>query len=170
MKMRHGEALRILGLDGKATFEAIKLAYRKACSKYHPDRNAAGLEMMKVINCAWQSLSDYVEGSIKDDASGSEHINLDELSEEMNSALNAIIHLGLTIEICGTWIWVSGDTRPHKEALKAAGYFWASKKLMWHWRPAGSKSFSRGKYSMDEIRAHHGSVGVKGQAYVRIGG
>lgn len=163
MKLSHKDALSILGLTHKATFADVKLAYRKACSHYHPDRNPAGLEMMKLINAAWSALSDYVEGSVKDDSA--ESINL---GEEMNAALNAIIHLGLTIEICGSWIWVSGDTREHKELLKASGYRWAPKKLMWHWRPAESKSWSRGKYTIDEIRLRHGSVNVKPKSFNRI--
>lgn len=162
MKINHREALRVFGLTGSATFEEIKLAYRKACSHYHPDRNAAGLEMMKIVNAAWQSLSDYVAGSVTDLG---DDLNL---GDELNAALNAIIGLGLTIEICGSWIWVSGDTRPHREALKAASYKWAPKKMMWHYSPSGKKTWSRGNWDMDKIRATHGSVTVKGQQYARL--
>lgn len=163
MKLSHKDALNILGLGAKVEFEAIKAAYQAACSKYHPDRNPAGLEMMKLVNAAWAALSDYKADMSAVDSD--EELNL---GEEMNAALNAVIGLGLDIEICGSWIWVSGDTKPHKEALKAAGYHWAPKKLMWHWRPEGSKSWSRGKYSMDEVRARHGSVTVKSKEWKRV--
>jgi len=122
MKMNSKDALHILGLTSDATTEVIKAAYRKACATYHPDRNPAGLEMMKLVNCAYESLSHYVPTESID----GENTNY---GEEMNTALNAIIHLGLTIEICGSWIWVSGDTRPHKDTLKNAGFKWASKKI-----------------------------------------
>lgn len=158
MKMNHAQALKILGLNGSASFDDIKAAYRRACSQYHPDRNPAGLEMMKLINNAYQSLSDYVQGSVKDEP----QFEAESLSDELNAALNAIIHLGLTIEICGSWIWVSGDTRPHKEILKSAGYRWAPKKLMWSFC-GGERTSSRGKFSMDDIRNRHGSVHVKEQ-------
>jgi hypothetical protein len=26
------------------------------------------------------------------------------------------------IEICGLWVWVGGETKKHKDTLKAAGY------------------------------------------------
>lgn len=165
MNINKIDALKVFGLDGKASFEDIKKAYRKACSQYHPDRNPAGLEMMKVINCAWQSLSDYVEGSVYFDSAQDDELNL---SEEMSAALNAIIHLGLEIEICGTWIWVSGNTREHKEVLKAAGYRWAPKKCLWMWKPEGQKSKGRGKFSMDEIRLSHGSQTVKSKSFLRL--
>ena len=88
--------------------------------------------MMKLINAAYQALSDYVasdtyENDDTDDIS---------LGDELNAALNAIIGLGLEIEICGSWIWVGGDTRPHKDVLKLAGYKWAPVKKLWHFRPS----------------------------------
>lgn len=164
MKMRPVEALKVLGLQGTATYEEIKLAYRKMSSKYHPDRNPAGLEMMKLVNAAFNALTDYVAGSVQDEQEASP----DDYSDELNTALNAIIDLGLTIEICGCWVWVSGDTRPHREVLKASGYRWAPKKLMWSFAPSESKSTSRGKFTMDDIRARHGSATVKSKSFVRI--
>ena len=165
MKLSHKDALNILALQRGVSYEDIKLAYRKACSTYHPDRNAAGLEMMKLINAAYQALSDYVasdtyENDDTDDIS---------LGDELNAALNAIIGLGLEIEICGSWIWVGGDTRPHKDVLKLAGYKWAPVKKLWHFRPSDSKkSFSRGKFSMDDIRVKHGSQAIKNKERARI--
>ncbi len=44
----------------------------------------------------------------------------------------------------------------------------ASKKCMWHFRPSEYKSFSRGKYSIDQIRERHGSVTVRGKQQHQI--
>lgn len=165
MKMRHSEGLRVLGLKSGVSFDEIKQAYRVLSSKYHPDRNPAGLEMMKLINAAYQSLSDYVASDEVEDCVSDDELNL---TEEMNAALNAIIHLGLTIEVCGVWIWVGGDTKPHKDILKESGYRWAPKKCLWMWKPAESKSRGRGKFSMDEIRSAHGSQSVKSKSYARL--
>ena len=169
MKMTPKDALKILGLSTAASFEQIKLAYRKACATYHPDRNPAGLEMMKMVNCAYNALTDYTPTSEAEaNANASETSDTSNYGEELNAALNAIINLGLEIEICGSWLWVSGDTKPHKEILKSAGFKWASKKMMWNFRPAEWKSFSRGKYSMDEIRSAHGSVKIKPNQHRKI--
>jgi len=163
MKLSHRDALKILELGLDVSFEDIKLAYRKASAKYHPDRNPAGLEMMKLVNNAYQALSDYVAGSVGVETGG-EDVSL---GDELNAALNAVIDLGLTIEICGSWIWVSGDTRPHKEILKEANYRWAPKKLMWSFC-GGERTSSRGKMSMDDIRNRHGSQTVKNKERARI--
>jgi len=164
MKMNHREALKVMGLKESAEFADIKAMYRHLSSKYHPDRNPAGLEMMKLINNAYQSLSDYQPTMNVNDCIDDEEIAL---SEELNNALNAVINLGLTIEICGSWIWVSGDTKPHKDILKEAGYKWAPKKLMWSFC-GGKRSSSRGKFSMDDIRSKHGSTNIKSKTWARL--
>jgi len=117
-----------------------------------------------MINLAWAALQDFEAGSIKTD----DGFDAGAYGDELNAALNAIIGLGLDIEICGSWIWVSGDTRPHRETLKGAGFKWAPKKMMWKFRPAGWKSRSKGQYSIDQIREKHGSVSIRSKTYQRI--
>lgn len=160
--MKTNEALGVLGCIKTSTIEDIKGAYRRACKMYHPDRNPAGLEMMKLINCAYEALKDYEPSEIEDDVE--DGLNL---AEHINDALNAVIGLGLNIEVCGTWIWVSGDTRTHKEVLKEAGFKWAPKKMMWYFAGTKTKG-SRGKWDMDKIRESHGSVNIKNKYYDRL--
>lgn len=148
--MHINDALKVLGITGEYNPEIVKTAYRKACSIYHPDRNPAGLEMMKLVNQAYEALKE-AHGEAKETEGTQTY------GEDINNALNAIMGLGLDIEICGAWIWLHGDTRPHKDTIKAAGFMWAPKKKLWYFRPADYKSRGRGKFSMDEIRASHGS-------------
>lgn len=161
--MRTIDALNILNLDVYATTQEIKKAYKKACIKFHPDRNPAGLEMMKVVNAAFEALQDYEAGS----AEGSADF---EYSELLNDALNVAVNLsGVDVEICGNWVWLQGNTKEHKEALKAAGFKWSKNKVAWYFRPAKYKSFNRGRnWSLDEIRATHGSTSPKVKQNARI--
>ena len=53
-----------------------------------------------------------------------------------------------------------GNTKPHKEAIKAAGYWWAKKKKAWYFRPPDYKSRNKGDWDMDKIRTKYGSVSV----------
>ena len=108
--------------------------------------------MMKLINNAFEELKDY-SGTIPDYETQDT-----EYPEALNTALNAINGLaGLDIEICGAWVWVSGNTKVHKETLKAVGFKYASKKKSWYFRPDDWTSRSRGNYSIDEIRGKYGS-------------
>ena len=55
--MNKYDALNILGIFANSvTQEEIKQAYRKAAQQYHPDRNPASFEMMKLVNSAYESL------------------------------------------------------------------------------------------------------------------
>ena len=158
--MNQYDAAKILGLSGELTPELIKVAYRRASMKYHPDRNAAGLEMMKLVNQAFDVLKDF-SGDVKEQQA--------DYGDLLNEALNAIINIHtLSIEICGAWVWVSGDTRSHKDTLKEAGYKWASKKKLWYYRPEGFRSSSRGSLNIDEIRTKYGSTTPTGSGYSQL--
>ena len=151
------DAAKLLNLIGTVTPKQIKKAYRIAAQRYHPDKNPAGAEMMKMINAAYDALKDF-SGEIPNNQSAEQQGNEENYTEAVSEALNKIIHLdGLEIEICGAWVWVAGETRKHKEALKEALFKYASKKKRWYFRPSDWQSRSRGSLSMDEIRGKYGS-------------
>ena len=100
-----------------------------------------------------------------------ENLNPNEFNEAWSNVnlfrdkLNAIINVpGIEIEIVGLWIWVTGQTKFVKELLKEAGFFLASKKLAWYWRPE-SAAGGRGVLSLDEVRAKYGSTKVNGDNF-----
>lgn len=153
--MNFQDALKVFGFAaGYVGANEIKQAYRKAAQKYHPDRNPVGLEMMQLINAAYDVLRN-IENGIEAIVDSKDYGNL------VSTALNAIRGLGLTIEICGAWVWISGNTKPHKEALKTAGFVWAPKKMQWYFRPEDYKSRNHKTWSMDEIRKRYGSDLIK---------
>lgn len=163
--MKIEDAAKILGLDGELTKDIIKKAYRVASSKYHPDKGGS-VEMMQAVNQAYEVLKDY-EGVVE---SGDV-----DYGQALNDAINKIINLdGITIEVCGAWVWVSGNTKPYAGVLGrkdgGAGFFYASKKKAWYFRPEDWKSASRGSWSLDDIRDKHGSDEVKTRQSVKLKG
>lgn len=65
---------------------------------------------------------------------------------------------GLVLEVCGTWLWASGNTKEHKEVLKSLGFHYASKKQMWYWK-SPTEQRKRGRtIPMQAIRDTYGSV------------
>jgi len=149
------DAANILNISGLVTKQEIKLAYKRAAKQFHPDKNPAGLEMMKMVNAAWDVLKDF-EGDIGEqgvkDTSGHSY------PEAVNEALQTIIDLvGIDIEICGAWVWVSGDTYQHKTILSEAQFRYAGKKKRWYFRPEDWQSSSRGTFTMTDIRDKYGS-------------
>ncbi|TAK64866.1 J domain-containing protein [Methylobacter sp.] len=142
------EALSILGLSAFADQEAIKTAYRKACIKYRPNKNQAGPEMMKAINAAHLFLKEIAYNGV--DHPVQEEVNSD-FGDMLNDAINAVISLdGVTIIIRGAGAWLSGNTKEHKEAIKAAGYRWDNKKAAWYFRLTDHKSSNKGECDMEK--------------------
>lgn len=74
---------------------------------------------------------------------------------------------GISIEVCGAWVWVTGDTKDHKDTLKAAGYWWAPKKTAWYFRPPDHKSRNKGEWDLDKIRDTYGSTSVNHEVQPR---
>ena len=139
--MNINEALNVLNLKGTVSKEELAKAYKRMAIKYHPDKNPSGVEMMKIINNAYE----FLKG-----------LNQEEVISEI------LKMQGVEIEICGNWIWLSGNTKEHKEKIKSLGCFWASQKKKWYYRPAEHKSFKRSKaWNMETIREKYGSSFVK---------
>ena len=149
------KALEILKINSKATPEEIKKAYQKACSYHHPDKPGGCTKIMQAINKAYDTLKKFKE-YIK--------TNIDKYDDVLNEKLTEIIELTeISIEICGTWIWVTGKTWQHKEKLgkKGAGFCWNTKKKAWSFHPEPWKRRNKKSWSLKEIRAQYGSKTVE---------
>lgn len=157
------EALNVFGLSGELTEQDIKTAYKKASLKHHPDRNQGcpiATEMMKAINCAFDFLMQNIEKiNVFQSEEATAHYNY---GDELLNALKELHALsGVIFEVTGNWIWISGDAKTHKEALKAMDCKWANQKKMWFFRPEEYKAHgNRKSHSMDEIRAMYGTTGA----------
>jgi hypothetical protein len=148
--------------------EELRKEYRKLAMQYHPDINPDGLQAMKVINAEYEHLQKILPRVPREDQKGQRETSNQtgqwyQKEDGFREAINQIIFIpGIEIEICGFWVWVSGNTKPVKDQLKKAGYWWSSNKSAWYWRPAEHKSYNRGaKWSMDQIRDAYGSERVE---------
>lgn len=69
---------------------------------------------------------------------------------------------GISVEVCGDWIWVGGNTYPVKDQLYDLGLNWSRSKQMWYF--AGLHSKGKGTQrgmKMSDIRAKYGSTKIK---------
>lgn len=145
---------------GCKSLEDVKTAYRRLAKENHPDCGGDTATMQE-INRQYAAAVENIKrtGSAEDRAHAAQ-----EVPEEFVAAVNAVVGLkDVVLELVGAWLWATGDTCQHKDALKAAGYKWASKKKAWYWHPIWAAS-SGSKMSLDEIRDKYGAEKITDKA------
>lgn len=138
----------------------INKSYKKLAIKFHPDKNPTGAEIMKVINAAYDFLKGLNFDTFKHTDEQNAYNYCDKLEEVIAEVKKMV---GVVIEVCGNWIWLSGETKHFKDQIKALGFFWAGKKKMWYFRPAEHKSKAHKPMDMDDIRSRYGSEVIKNE-------
>ena len=138
------------------TLEELRMEYKRLVKQNHPD-NGGSEDIIKIINVEYEISFHILE---KADTASSNKFNMRE-DEMLRAIVNAIVNLNIEIEICGSWIWVSGNTYSCKDELKSNGFHWASKKKMWYWHDPQEQTRSNGKTSMNDIREKYGSEIVR---------
>lgn len=150
-----------------STLEELRKQYKNLLKLHHPD-NGGTKEASQQINNEYEQLFSMLKaGYTHTGTENKESAKVDwteQTDEALREALQKIIHLeGIEIEICGSWIWVSGNTYQHKTKIKAAGYKWSKNKSMWYFHNGEYRRGSRKTYTMDDIRMKYGSTGVNGK-------
>lgn len=134
--------------------DELKALYKKLALKNHPDMGG-DLRIMQEINAEYEKRFE----SLKNAHNETSERKTTETPQEFIHIVDKIINIeGIEIELCGSWLWVSGNTYEAKDQLKAAGFKWSKNKKKWHWHHAedGDK-WSRGRATMEEIRLKYGS-------------
>jgi hypothetical protein len=149
------------------TLDEAKSLYKKLAFQHHPDLGG-DTATMQAINAEWARFqSEYAyrsertrqqQAHAEGKKTAADFHNLDEVAEVLRVKIESLLNISseLTVELCGLWVWVTGETKKHREAIKAVeGMRYAPDKQAWYF--AAVPSFNRTRRSMDEIRSMHGS-------------
>lgn len=146
------------------TLEELKKVYKKLALKLHPDCGG-NEEEMKILNNEYDELFSRLKNIHKNKDGESYTKETTETPEEFKDIINQLFSLKMIdveIEIVGTFIWVTGNTKLYKDNLKAFNFRYSPKKYAWYKAPADYKKRSRKNYDMNTIRGMYGSQKVKG--------
>lgn len=142
------------------TVEEIKNLYRTLAMQHHPDRGGDA-EVMKEINNQYHQALKACEGQKSGESEKPYQYRADFENEIMEKLLELLKLRSLEIALIGFWIWVSGDTKSNKEALKAAGLIWHKERQQWYYKPKDWKNSKRSKGSLEELAKKYGYKGFQ---------
>lgn len=151
-------------LCGARTPEELKKAWLAIVRECHPDKGGS-VELCQLANSLYERLAD---GPFRFQAEPQEipeaeteagGFDADELPEETREKAYRFAGIpGLDLEIIGTWLWITGDTRANKDALKESGFRWSPRKAAWYFHAEQYRKHSKKRFTLDEVRAMHGSA------------
>lgn len=142
------------------TFDELKQQYKLLVKQFHPDLNHGvdTTSIMQEINNEYEMLikSGLHKSTSSDNTKKTNH---DDIADGYRDVIDTIINMNeIVIELIGSWVWVTGNTFNHKDALKSIGFKWSKNKKAWYWHSDEWTSTRHNKkYSMQDIRMMHGS-------------
>lgn len=140
--------------------EEAKQEYKRLAHMLHPDCNpgkdtTADFQAMKAeFETAWEKLKNT-------------HVNHDGEEYKKESSEDASIYMdiidallvvpGIVIELCGSWLWVTGNTYAAKEILRELHFKYSGKKKAWYFHFEPYRKHGKSEKTMDDIRDMYGS-------------
>lgn len=149
-----------------STIEQIKKRYRELAKKYHPDHNpnTDTNKIMAIINLQYEQQKGRKFTSTNHETN-KEYTQEFDPFDGYRELIDALLKIpGITIELCGTWLWVTGVKKEDKEKqaiLKELKFTFSGKKCAWYWKPGTYRKKSKRELTIEEIRNLYGSNRVQ---------
>lgn len=143
------------------TCEEGKQLYRELAKRFHPDNGGTGEDLKEIISEFKLWFQKFK--NIHANKEGKTYTSKQETSETAEQFIDIINNLStipsIEVEMCGDWLWITGNTYQYKEQLKEFGCRWSIGKKKWYWT---TDPYMKGyKHpTMDQIRNRYGSEHV----------
>lgn len=148
--------------------DELRKQYKTLLKRFHPDNVGGSEEITKAVNTEYEALFKKLKNHFEANAKGvdkeSQSFKKYDFAEDekLREVLRMIIHLAdIEIEICGQWIWVGGNTYPHKDYLRNLKFKFAGNKKRWYWHSEAFRKKGKKPLSMEEIRNLYGKSDIK---------
>lgn len=141
------------------SLEELKSKYLELVRRYHPLLNKdVNKAYIKNINDEYNEKFKKVKSFFMSRNGEIYEKENTEDKREFKKIINTVLLLDknqegkITLDILGTFIWIGGDTYPHKETFKKLGLRWSRNKQKWYKAPKGYRRYGKKQYSYNEIK------------------
>ena len=154
--------------NNPTSLEELKKQYRQLAKVHHPDLGGNTADMQQ-INAEFDKLyAELKKAESTKHSTGATHTSntthtgtattASETAAQFRAIIEQLIVLdGIEIEVIGSWLWLTGKTYEHKDAIKALGFKWAKSKKSWYFHFEPYRKTSRKTFTMSELRDLYGS-------------
>lgn len=141
--------------ENVTTAEELKKAFHEWVKKLHPD-NGGDIEAFKAMKAEYERLAKSKIWNTHKTMDGKTYEKQNaQAPEEFADMIEKLFRFeNITIEILGSWIWVTGDTKAIKEQLKELGFLFSSKKAAWFYNGDSKKKRTHSKMTYTDLQKH----------------
>lgn len=152
------------------TIEDLKQKYKELVKELHPDLNKKDTTKEFVeMKRQYEEKFERVKNTFINSQGEYYEKENEETSEEFAEIIEKLIKIeGITIEIIGSWIWVSGNTKDNKDKLKELKFRYSANKQAWYFHTGSYRKRSKVKHSLSEIREMFESTRIKEQKQLAL--
>ena len=139
------------------TLEDLKRLYKDLAMENHPDLGG-DTRIMQEINSEYEIAFAELKNKRRNKEGKVYTKETTEAPMEYKDIINKIINFkNIKIEIIGSWLWISGNTKKYKEDFKAMKFLWSKDKKAWykHFDKTYRKK-SNNTLTFEEMRAKFG--------------
>jgi len=157
------------------TGEEVRKMYKELCKKYHPDCAGGSTEIMQEINAEFRIVFERLKNVKFSQDTGSyyEETDAKKMAKDTPDMFIEIVNklfsisADIVIEICGTWLWLTGDTYSVRDQLKAIGCRWSRSHRKWYFT-YDPYVHTRFTLSERERRSRYGSEFMEAEKRARL--
>ena len=143
--------------EGVETLEELKKVYKELAKKLHPDLGG-NKEKFQEMNNEY----DMLFKDLKNKKANKKANNKDD--DKFKDIINELIKYNeLTIEIIGSWLWISGNTYPLRDTIKNLGLLWSKGRKKWYYTAdtIGAANTHYKKKTYEQLKQSYGYTKVK---------
>ena len=137
------------------TIEELKKKYKELAKKLHPDLGG-NKEEFQSMNNEYDLLFKNLKSNKK--------ANKTKDDDKFKNIINELIKYNeLTIEIIGSWLWISGNTYPLRDCIKNLGLLWSKGRKKWYYTndELDNKNTHYKKKTYEELKQSYGYTKIK---------